>query len=128
MKLSSIATNTVHQSKSSANLGFCAGSTLVVSGDGRYLTKPSVATIVRMAAANGVGKVREHAFVAYHWEAGGLTTSSQASDEGTTMVCAGKGLLKSCAKRLLMLCQDLGMRMSWHMSWHKYSAACPMML
>lgn len=34
------------------------GSTLVVSGDGRYLTKPSVATIVRMAAANGVGKVR----------------------------------------------------------------------
>ncbi|CAK0784856.1 Phosphoglucomutase-1 [Coccomyxa viridis] len=34
-----------------------SGSTLVVSGDGRYLTKPSVATIVRMAAANGVGKV-----------------------------------------------------------------------
>ncbi len=39
---------------------FYAGSTLVVSGDGRYLTKPSVATIVRMAAANGVGKVRQH--------------------------------------------------------------------
>lgn len=29
----------------------------MVSGDGRYLTKPSVAKIVRMAAANGVGKV-----------------------------------------------------------------------
>lgn len=36
------------------------GSTLVVSGDGRYLTKPSVATIVRMAAANGVGKVESY--------------------------------------------------------------------
>ena len=35
----------------------CAGCTLVVSGDGRYLTKPSVATIIRMAAANGVRKV-----------------------------------------------------------------------
>ena len=45
---------------------FNAGSTLVVSGDGRYLTKPSVATIVRMAAANGVGKVRQHAFASQH--------------------------------------------------------------
>ena len=34
-----------------------AGCTLVVSGDGRYLTKPACATIIRMAAANGVRKV-----------------------------------------------------------------------
>ncbi|KAK9841959.1 hypothetical protein WJX81_001206 [Elliptochloris bilobata] len=33
------------------------GCTLVVSGDGRYYSKPAIATILRMAAANGVGKV-----------------------------------------------------------------------
>lgn len=36
---------------------FRAGCTLVVSGDGRYYSKPAIATILRMAAANGVGKV-----------------------------------------------------------------------
>ena len=35
----------------------CAGCTLVVSGDGRYYSKPAIATILRMAAASGVGKV-----------------------------------------------------------------------
>ena len=29
----------------------------MVSGDGRYYSKPAIATILRMAAANGVGKV-----------------------------------------------------------------------
>ena len=29
----------------------------MVSGDGRYYSKPAIATIIRMAAANGVGKV-----------------------------------------------------------------------
>jgi len=29
----------------------------VVSGDGRYYSKTAIATIIRMAAANGVGKV-----------------------------------------------------------------------
>jgi len=33
------------------------GSTLVVSGDGRYFNKPAASTILRMAAANAVGKV-----------------------------------------------------------------------
>jgi phosphoglucomutase len=34
-----------------------AGSTLVVSGDGRYYSKEAVQTILKIAAANGVGKV-----------------------------------------------------------------------
>ena len=34
-----------------------AGSTLVVSGDGRYWTKDAVQIIIKIAAANGVGRV-----------------------------------------------------------------------
>ncbi len=34
-----------------------AGSTLVVSGDGRYFNKEAAATILRVAAANGVKKI-----------------------------------------------------------------------
>ena len=33
------------------------GSTLVVSGDGRYFSETAIPVICRMAAANGVGKV-----------------------------------------------------------------------
>ena len=33
------------------------GGTLVLGGDGRYLSRPTVQTIVRMAAANGFGRV-----------------------------------------------------------------------
>ncbi|MEL7144397.1 MAG: alpha-D-glucose phosphate-specific phosphoglucomutase [Cyanobacteria bacterium J06554_3] len=34
-----------------------AGKTLVVGGDGRYYNRPAIQTILKMAAANGVGKV-----------------------------------------------------------------------
>lgn len=34
-----------------------AGSTLVVGGDGRYFNREAIATIIRMAAANNVGRV-----------------------------------------------------------------------
>src|SRR5919112_5328207 len=34
-----------------------AGSTLVVGGDGRYLNREAVQVILKMAAANGVGRV-----------------------------------------------------------------------
>ena len=34
-----------------------AGSTLIVGGDGRYFNREAIATIIRMAAANGVGRV-----------------------------------------------------------------------
>ncbi|MES2297980.1 MAG: alpha-D-glucose phosphate-specific phosphoglucomutase [Pseudomonadota bacterium] len=38
-------------------LGDCAGQTLVLGGDGRYFNRPAIQTILRMAAAHGVGTV-----------------------------------------------------------------------
>lgn len=43
--------------KSQAGLAVHAGSTLVVSGDGRFYSKDAIQIIVRIAAANGIGKV-----------------------------------------------------------------------
>lgn len=40
-----------------ANLNDPPGSTLVVSGDGRYFSDTAIPVICRMAAANGVGKI-----------------------------------------------------------------------
>ncbi len=35
----------------------CAGSTLVVSGDGRYYSPTAIQKIIGLAAANGAGKL-----------------------------------------------------------------------
>lgn len=35
----------------------CEGQTLVVGGDGRYYNRPAIQTILKMAAANGVGRI-----------------------------------------------------------------------
>ena len=35
----------------------CAGKTLVLGGDGRYYNRIAIQTILKMAAANGIGKV-----------------------------------------------------------------------
>jgi phosphoglucomutase len=39
-------------------LGDAAGKTLVLGGDGRYLNRPAIQTIIKMAAANGVAELR----------------------------------------------------------------------
>ena len=38
-------------------IGDFAGNTLVVGGDGRYYNREAIQTIIKMAAANGFGKV-----------------------------------------------------------------------
>ena len=35
----------------------CEGQTLVLGGDGRYYNRPAIQTILKMAAANGIGKI-----------------------------------------------------------------------
>ena len=48
-----------HSGTGEPNRSCCltAGSTLVVSGDGRYFSETAIPVICRMAAANGVGKI-----------------------------------------------------------------------
>jgi len=38
-------------------LGNCQGQTLVLGGDGRYYNRPAIQTILKMAAANGFGRI-----------------------------------------------------------------------
>jgi phosphoglucomutase len=40
------------------SIGSLAGQTLVLGGDGRYFNRPAVQVILKMAAANGVGRIK----------------------------------------------------------------------
>ena len=51
----------------SLSFAICSGETLVVSGDGRYYSKQAIDVIVRLAAANGVARVRAGGWGGQGW-------------------------------------------------------------